>query len=265
MAMKMYKVTRHVKKQPPQVEKMTLENAKIADSEGDTPLHYSTLFCWPREVFTKETVFAKNNKGITPLHIAARYNLFKYIPAEFITRENLLTTANNGQTPLHYAGQAKANTLPFALLSPEDMNLPSVRGTTPLYYLTLSKNLDKVPPEMFTEDGLVKRIPCGPQRKGYTTVLHEAAKYASLGCIPRKFFKEENLICADSEGYSVLSLAKYSSDLDPLLGIRLSDKCREMTGDIWFARNQKEIDAMDFRDRTLQEPTHEEAPEIDIF
>ena len=114
----------------------------------------------------------KDNKGLSPIHIAALYNnvlALEYLLA--LPSINLKTVDNFGSTPLHTAaGKATPEILKVLMTAGFDINQKNKSGWTPLFEATLLGNRDVV--RYLLELGIAPNTRNNMAR----TPLHEAAR-----------------------------------------------------------------------------------------
>ena len=86
----------------------------------------------PSHLLKLELFMVRNNRGETPLHVAAKHAHLDQVPRQFLTKETLITTASyfNGSvyvarnnTVLHDAAHYCADQIPKEFLTPEFLSI----------------------------------------------------------------------------------------------------------------------------------------------
>ncbi|MGH9675514.1 MAG: ankyrin repeat domain-containing protein, partial [Candidatus Acidiferrum sp.] len=116
-------------------------NAK--DNDGLTPLHLAAVF-GNKDVVelllaSKADVNAKANNGDTPLHFAAASGHKEVAELLLASKAEVNATDEDGDTPLHYAAfKGHKDVAELLLASKAEVNAKANNGNTPLHFATAS-------------------------------------------------------------------------------------------------------------------------------
>jgi len=192
---------------------------------------YGHLCQMPCEALTMEHLGVLNRRNKAPLHYAAESGYLHQIPQEVLnnidfekTKELCLLAAQKGEIYL----------LPSNKLTNDIVLHRHTDGRNALHAAAISKSLDQFHPSLLTAESLAIE-----DYQGWTVLLLAAA-HGSLNQVPTKAIDEEELLRSYS-GQTALDCAILNNHLDQLLGIDLSDKCSQITGQAWFQKNREFI------------------------
>lgn len=220
-----------------------------------TTMHKAAIHCSlyqiPRGLLSQSSFAIKDDRGFTPLHLAAYSGALEQIPTEFITetllldRTGILDRAGMGQTVFHIAAEfGHLHQLPRQFLTLENM-LIVYSGCSAIHIAAGNGHLDQLPEHIITTSTLSTPTCDASKYEGWTayhfaaakdqlhklpnhtiskdtlklknsageTPIHLAARYPKLKNIPKEILTEDIITIQDSEGTTPLHYIARNNNL----------------------------------------------------
>jgi len=143
----------------------------------------------------------RDNMGMSVLDTALAHDMIASIHPSLLTEKNLLVTGPKNWTAMHWAAQQTLlEFIPKTSLTFKTIMAADTRGWTP---------------------------------------MHIMATHGALELVPKNILTEDNLLVEDKDQITPLACATLHGFLDDLLGVELSEKCRDVVGNEWYEKNLK--------------------------
>jgi len=231
---------------------LTEENLRLGNNEGTTVLHYMFAGDNPTNLFTETNIQILNRYGVTPLHEAARLGGLSKIK-HLLTNKALSVKTADGHTCLHIAIlDCHLDQIPEEFLTIHNALEPDINLNTPVHFAARTGQLDQLPSNIVEASLHVKN------RSG-STPMHEVAMHGTFDCLPRHLLTEANLLHSIYNEATPLQMAVDYRNVDQLLGLELSARCKGTVGESWYKKNLAAI-----RDRQHLAQS-DSTTELDLF
>jgi len=191
------------------------------------------------------------------LRAAAMNYMLDQVPKEVLTRENLLSVYAGDTVIFIAAGAGELHQIPQEVLTIELLSAPNSKKITSYHEAASCGHLHQIPSALITAETMTLQ-----DRDGYTPA-YWAIRKGQAYLLPTDVLNENVLLAPTWNNDNALQWAVSEGNLDQLIGVPLSEQCRDIVGVEWFEKNQKYL----LKQQLLKEQLLENAEtnELELF